>query len=546
MKANAVAFINTIMKPKTVRWRLVLSFFATALHMLALLAQPLFVASVIRELVTHSEADVRLRVVGLAIAMGLSAVGAYWVAGLNNSVLQDARRDSKSALYASILTKPPEFFRTFNEGWIEAAIATASLAVRTIIYDCLGALIRAIFFIAFSTVLIFVTLPIYGLIFLLAAAIYLYLSYYLASRSSSYVSSAVTATTEASKEAADMLYNIDAVQCNNMISHEIKRLSGFLNIERKEYRTAQGIIDRGEFIQKFFLTVLFIAFVVTVTINARYDTATAIMFYIIGLLAYTQLDLVGKSMNSLFEQTHKLGTVLINLEYFDNKLINGRKNSGTGRFCTRISVSNASFFYNKDKPILENLSFDIESGARYLITGMSGAGKSTLIKVLTGQIRPQSGIIRIGTKDISELSFEEKASIMSIVTQNAPLFNRSIYENAVYGTNCSSYHVVEDLLISLKLERLKRGNPENWLNISVDKNGMALSGGEKQRILIARSILAERPILFLDEATSALDKATEKTVLNVLHERAPKSTIVAVSHHPHADLIGYNKLPLSQ
>ncbi|WP_315128698.1 ATP-binding cassette domain-containing protein [Comamonas antarctica] len=135
---------------------------------------------------------------------------------------------------------------------------------------------------------------------------------------------------------------------------------------------------------------------------------------------------------------------------------------------------------------------------------------------------------------------------MSIIPQEAKLFDRSVYANATYGLEHVPYDQVQTLLLGLKLERLQRQEGACWLDAGVGKDGLDLSGGERQRILLARAILQARPLLLLDEATSALDAQTEAAVLQLLHERLPDTTIVAVSHRPHAQQAGYRTLALDQ
>lgn len=544
MKSNAYAFISTIVKTGGMRARLVLSFLATAVHILSLLAQPVLIAQIIRETASPLDDSTHMRIFFLASAMGFSALMAYFVAMLNNSVLQDVRLGTKNLLYSSILNKPSEFFRNVNEGSIESTVATASLAVRTIIHDCLGTIIRALFFIAFSAALIFSELPLYGLIFLGAAIVYFCMAYFLARRSAQEIVSAVTATTHVSREASDMLANMEAIHGNDMGEHEKKRLLSFLNIERDVYIKGQGLIDSNEFLQKIFLTSIFIAFVISVSAEAKGDAATAIMLYIIGLLAYTQLDLVGKSLNSLFEQAHKMDAVLNKISFQEEH--KAKKSASTrGINDVSIKVNNVSFSYKDGTPIISDISAILGPGSRHIISGESGVGKSTLLNLISGKLKPTSGQVLLGGVDIFNVSVEEKSRLMSIIPQDVTLFNRSIYENATYGVQNISYQHLEELLLSLQLDRLQREGLAHWLDATVDKNGLNLSGGERQRLLLARAILRARPLLFLDESTSALDKETEAAVLRVLHEQLPHTTIVAVSHHPHSELAAYRRIALA-
>ena len=481
----------------------------------------------------------------LAFLTGLAALTAYAAAWINNSVLQDVRRDSKSLLYESILPSPPIFFQHVNEGWIESAVATASQACRGIIHECLNVLIRALLFVILTTALIFLHYPLHGLVFFTAASAYLYLAYRFARNSAAGINSAVTATVVVSREAADMLANVESIQQYDMVTHEEKRIFEFLDTEKKIYRMGQGLVDKNEFFQKIYLTSLSIVFIFSVAISADKRPQDAILFYIIGMLSYTQLEQVGKSLNSLLEQIHRLESILEKINLHRRVNHSTKAHAIKNKLAKRITLENISFGYSPEKPIFNDFSLSIEPGSRHLICGPSGAGKSTLIRILAGHIQPQSGCVLINDQDSCTLPLKDKIRMLTLIPQSAHLFNRSIHENATYGVENVPYRDVEELLLALKLDRLQRDGRERWLDATIDRNGLNLSGGEKQRILLARAILHARPMLLLDEATSALDRETEAAVLKVLHERLPDAAIVAVSHHPHRELAGYKTLVLN-
>lgn len=545
MTENAYAFIKQVTRSTSIRWRLASSAIVNGCLISALLSQPFLISRLITEITTNEHADVRAKIFLLAFLTGLAAVTAYAAAWINNSVLQDIRRNSKYVLYEKILPSPPVFFQQVNEGWIESAIATASQASRGIVHECLGVVIRALLFIFLTTALIFLHYPLHGLVFFITASIYLYLAYRFARNSAAGINSAVAATIVASREAADMFANVDSIQQYGMVTHEERRILGFLDAEKKIYRRGQGLLDRNEFLQKIYLTSIFIVFIFSVTIIADKRPQDAILFYIIGLISYTQLEQVGKSLNSLLEQVHRLESILekINLHQQENHEM--KPHAMDNNFAIKIKLENISFGYEPEKPIFSNFSLSIDPGSRHIISGPSGSGKSTLIRILAGHIQPQSGRVLINDQDSCALALTEKIRMLTLIPQSANLFNRSLYENATYGVENVPYRHLEELLLALKLDRLKRAGRDQWLDATIDKSGLNLSGGEKQRIQLARAILHARPMLFLDEATSALDCETEAAVLKVLHERLPHAAIVAVSHHPHGELSGYKALVLN-
>lgn len=196
-----------------------------------------------------------------------------------------------------------------------------------------------------------------------------------------------------------------------------------------------------------------------------------------------------------------------------------------------IKFENVTFGYHPERPILKNVSFTIPAGERVAIVGPSGLGKSTILKLVFRFYDVTSGRILIDGQDISKVSLESLRRAIGVVPQETPLFNDTILENIRYGrlsaTNQDIYSAVE----KVQLDKLIKELPDGVSTI-VGERGLMISGGEKQRLAIARVLLKQSPIMFFDEATSALDTHTEQALLRTLRTvfREHRSTNVSIAH----------------
>lgn len=184
-----------------------------------------------------------------------------------------------------------------------------------------------------------------------------------------------------------------------------------------------------------------------------------------------------------------------------------------------------------NRQIISNLSFEVKRGEFLGITGPSGAGKSTLLQIIIGEIDPTSGSVLILGQSPKDYITENPGKI-GLVPQSIPLFATGIYENVAFGINPDLIDnaKVNSLLIDLGLENLKLMN-SNKMEYSIKKAVKpVLSGGELQRIGIARAMYRNPKILILDEPTSALDKLSAKLFLEFLWKYHGQLTVVAVSH----------------
>jgi ABC-type transport system involved in Fe-S cluster assembly fused permease/ATPase subunit len=194
-----------------------------------------------------------------------------------------------------------------------------------------------------------------------------------------------------------------------------------------------------------------------------------------------------------------------------------------------VSFENASFAYNSERPILHNISFTIKSGKTLAIVGSSGAGKSTISRLLFRFYDIHSGSITIDGQDIREITQESLRKSIGIVPQDTVLFNDTIYYNIAYGNNAASYDEVIAASKNAHIHEFISTLPEGY-DAMVGERGLKLSGGEKQRIAIARTILKNPAIYVFDEATSSLDTKTEKLIQASLKEISAYHTTLIIAH----------------
>jgi ATP-binding cassette subfamily B protein len=194
-----------------------------------------------------------------------------------------------------------------------------------------------------------------------------------------------------------------------------------------------------------------------------------------------------------------------------------------------VTFDNVVFGYEPDRTILHGLSFEVPAGSRVAIVGPSGAGKSTIGRLLFRFYDPQSGRILIDGQDIRLVTQASLRAALGIVPQDSVLFNDTIGYNIAYGREGAGPAEIaaaaRGAAISDLLSRLPQG-----LDTEVGERGLKLSGGEKQRVAIARTLVKNPPILLFDEATSALDTRTEQDILGTLRVIAANRTTISIAH----------------
>ena len=194
----------------------------------------------------------------------------------------------------------------------------------------------------------------------------------------------------------------------------------------------------------------------------------------------------------------------------------------------KIELKDISYAYNHEKEIIKNLSLEIPSNSSIALVGESGSGKSTIIKLIMGLIKYETGHLLIDDKELSDLNLNSFYDKVSYVSQEAPIFDGTLRENLVFDKKIKE----EEILKVLKLVSLDKfyEKLENGLDTELGEKGIRMSGGERQRVALARLFFDDSKIIILDEATSAMDNITEKEVMKNLVEKLTDKTIIVIAH----------------
>ena len=221
----------------------------------------------------------------------------------------------------------------------------------------------------------------------------------------------------------------------------------------------------------------------------------------------------------------------------DVQLRNGNAiNTNVGK----IAIRNLSFQYEKRK-IIDGLSLSIQKGEKIAFVGESGSGKSTLIRILLGLLKYNQGEVRLGDMELKEICLNNLYDRVSYLSQDAPVFDGTIKENLVFEKQVSEEQMLgalSEVQLSHLVENLAEG-----LNTEIGEKGTCLSGGEKQRLALARLWFEDSELVILDEATSAMDNLTEENVMKSVMQKMKDKTVIAIAHRLNS-IAGFDRIIL--
>ena len=339
------------------------------------------------------------------------------------------------------------------------------------------------------------------------------------------------ADTDANAKAIDSLLNYETVKYFGNEDHEGRRF----DVGRRRYETAAIRSSRtlsllnvgqGALISIGLVTVMSMAGQGVIRGTMTLGDFVAVNAFLIQL--YVPLNMLGfayrEIRNALVNMEKMFGLLDIDAEIADRPGAPALTVTGG-----EIVFDHVDFHYEKARPILHDVSFRVPAGKTVAIVGSSGAGKSTVSRILFRFYDVASGSVKIDGQDIREVRQSSLRATIGVVPQDTVLFNDTIYYNIAYGRPDASREEVEQAARLARIHDFITALPQGY-EATVGERGLKLSGGEKQRVAIARTILKNPRILLFDEATSALDTRTEQEIQRSLEEVSRGRTTVVIAH----------------
>ncbi len=371
----------------------------------------------------------------------------------------------------------------------------------------------------------------YSLITLLAIATYIGFSVFVTEWRTHFVREANEMDSRSNTRAIDSLLNFETVKYFSNEDHEAEQYDKALErweTARMKNRLSLVALNSG---QGFIISLA----ITTMMLLAAFQVHA-------GSITVGDLVMVNAYMIQLFIPLNFLGFVYREIK---NALANIERMLGLLNETPRISdkpnaselqvaggsvrFEDVSFSYKPEREILNHVNFKIPAGHKLAVVGSSGAGKSTLARLLFRFYDVTSGRITIDDQDIRDISQSSLRQAIGVVPQDTVLFNDTLYYNIQYGNPQSSDEEVKRAARLAHLDQFIAQLPDGYQTI-VGERGLKLSGGEKQRVAIARTLLKNPKLLIFDEATSSLDSVSEKTILASLNEVAVNHTTLVIAH----------------
>ncbi|AWO95759.1 putative ATP-binding cassette sub-family B member 6 mitochondrial [Scophthalmus maximus] len=371
----------------------------------------------------------------------------------------------------------------------------------------------------------------FGLIVFICMALYLTLTIIITEWRTKFRRDMNLQDNNAKSKAVDSLLNFETVKYYNAENYEVGRFEDtILKYQVSEWKTqaslaflnqTQNVIIGSGLLAGSLLCAYFVT-------EGKFQVGDYVLFgtYIIQL--YTPLNWFG----TYYRMIQKSFIDMENMfELFEEEEeVKDAENAGDLLYEQgKVEFENVYFSYTDGKEILKDVSFTVPPGQTVALVGQSGSGKSTIIRLLFRFYDVQGGCIRIDGQDISKVKQNSLRAHIGVVPQDTVLFNNNIRDNIRYGRISASDREVEEAAVAADVHDKIMSFPEGY-DTQVGERGLKLSGGEKQRVAIARTMLKAPQIILLDEATSALDTQTERNIQASLAKVCSNRTTVVVAH----------------
>ena len=381
-----------------------------------------------------------------------------------------------------------------------------------------------------SGILFYLYGPWYAVITLTTIGLYSYLTFQITEWRNEFRKRMNKADNEVSTKMIDSLLNFETVKYFNNEKFEFDRLDESLKdyeLAANQSRHSLSLLNVAQtFIIMLGITIMLVMSAYGIK-DGDIDVGGFVVINAYMLQLYQPLNWLGsvyrEIRQALTDMENMFSLLEVSTAFKDNLEDIPEDNKAEIRF------DKVSFDYDVRRTIIKNISFIVPNGKKVAIVGPTGAGKSTISRLLFKFYDPKAGGIYINNRNINNISQESLRQIIGVVPQDTVLFNDTIYYNIAYGNTEANKEKVISAAQNAGIHNFILSLPDSYETI-VGERGLKLSGGEKQRVAIARTILKNPKIFFFDEATSALDSSTEKEIQKNLENISKDKTTLIIAH----------------
>ncbi len=337
--------------------------------------------------------------------------------------------------------------------------------------------------------------------------------------------------TEANTKAIDSLLNYETVKYFNNEELETNRFDNSMASYEKaaiKMWTSLGMLNFGQGLIFWFGMIVIGIMSATGVMEGKMSIGDFVLVNTFMMQIYRPLNFIGSVYREIRQGLADIEEMfaLLDKDPEINDVQDAKPLAITGPV---VSFENVSFHYDEDRPILKNVSFEVPAGKTIAIVGPSGAGKSTISRLIYRFYDVSDGAVKIDNQDVRNITQKSLRQNVGMVPQDTVLFNDTIGYNIGYGRNGATQEEIERAAEMAQIGKFVSSLP-NGYETRVGERGLKLSGGEKQRVAIARTILKAPPVLILDEATSALDTQTEREIQSALDVVSKNRTTLVIAH----------------
>lgn len=439
--------------------------------------------------------------------------------------------DIRMAMFDHIQHHSPHYFNERFAGSLSNRITDMTTQVESILHQLFWPLIPAISAGILATIVFWFINPIFAGLLLGWIVLHLGVCLFFTKDCDFYEHQHGEARSTLLGKIVDSLTNNFAVNLFYRFGFELKNIAPFQKKEEETNIRSKQYVEKMRCVTSFFY--FLVAFLGTngaliyLWVHDQITTGQVVQVFNTMAIIAGVMWMVGSVMPQLFQS---FGTIKQAYSLMlDPSDLGDKPNAQTLKVSSgEISFDNVSFQYG-EKKLFENKHVHIHGGEKVGLVGFTGAGKSTFINLILRFFSLHSGKIMIDGQDIAAVSLESLRKQIALIPQDPVLFHRTLRENIAYGNPDAQEKEIVSAAILAHCDEFIRNKPLGY-DAKVGERGTKLSGGEKQRIAIARAILSDAPILILDEATSALDSMTEKFIQDSLDKLMENRTTLVIAH----------------